>query len=40
MACYNLDMKLIRTFEITSDEFYDYLEAQLWVKKEKTSSDA
>lgn len=37
MACYNLDMKLIRTFEITSDEFYDYLEAQLLEEISKTT---
>lgn len=30
-------MKLIRTFEITSDEFYDYLEAQLLEEISKTT---
>ena len=30
-------MKLIRTFEITTDEFYDYLEAQLLEEISKTT---
>lgn len=30
-------MKLIRTFEITSDEFYDYLENQLLEEIQKTT---
>lgn len=30
-------MKLIRTFEITADEFYDYLEAQLLEEISKTT---
>lgn len=37
MPCYNLAMKLIRTFEITSDEFYDYLETQLLEQISKTT---
>lgn len=36
-TCYNTSMKLIRTFEITSDEFYDYLEDTLLEDIQKTT---
>lgn len=36
-ACYNTTMKLTRTFNITSDEFYDYLEEQVLNNIQKSS---
>ena len=36
-TCYNTSMKLIRTFEITSDEFYDHLEESLLQDIQKTT---
>lgn len=37
LTCYNTAMKLIRTFEITSDEFYDHLEETLLQDIQKTT---
>lgn len=36
-ACYNTTMKLTRIFNITSDEFYDYLEEQVLENIQKSS---
>lgn len=37
MPCYNTLMKLIRTFDITSDAFYDHLEEQLLESIQKAT---
>ena len=37
LSCYNIFMKLIRTFDITSDEFYDYLEEKLLESMQKST---
>jgi hypothetical protein len=37
VTCYNMVMNMTRTFEITSDEFYDYLEEQLLEEIKKST---